>query len=532
MAQRKTPSERPVSAVDLTTPAATTATMIDGGLLDRVDEARRLASAALDARRRAEMGQFLTPAPVAQFMASLFDARHKTIRLLDAGAGVGSLSAAFVAEMCGRKRHPSKLLVTTYELDPVLLDGLRTTLHECHRACDDAGIEFHADVRAQDFIEEATDALAGGLFATARPEHYECAILNPPYRKIHSASKERAALRRVGVETSNLYTAFLAISLKLLAADGEMVAITPRSFCNGPYFLPFRRLLLETAALRRVHVFERRDRAFAEDDVLQENVIFQVVRGAARGPVLVSSSHGPGLPLSTSRRVDHARLCSPTDPERVIHIAPDEKDEQVADRIAALPCTLDQLSLGVSTGRVVDFRAREFLRREAEAGTAPLIYPAHFAAGFVAWPKAGGRKANAIVDDARTADLLIPGATYVLVKRFSSKEERRRIVAAIYDPARVPAERVGFENHLNYYHAQGAGLPGRLARGLAAFLNTTVVDQFFRQFSGHTQVNATDLRSLRYPSRGAMEALGARIGERMPNQEEIDRFAETGVFGG
>jgi adenine-specific DNA-methyltransferase len=41
---------------------------------------------------------------------------------------------------------------------------------------------------------------------------------------------------------------------------------------------------------------------------------------------------------------------------------------------------------------------------------------------------------------------------------------------------------------------------------LAAFLNSTVLDVYFRQFNGHTQVNATDLRNLRYPSRSQLES--------------------------
>lgn len=47
--------------------------------------------------KKAELGQFFTPISIAHFMASLFDSRgKKECRLLDAGAGIGSLSAAFL----------------------------------------------------------------------------------------------------------------------------------------------------------------------------------------------------------------------------------------------------------------------------------------------------------------------------------------------------------------------------------------------------------------------------------------------------
>src|SRR5205807_2561294 len=115
---------------------------------------------------------------------------------------------------------------------------------------------------------------------------------------------------------------------------------------------------------------------------------------------------------------------------------------------------------------------------------------------------------------------------YVLVKRFSSKEERRRVVAALYDPARIAAERVGFENHLNVFHRRGAGLPPALARGLAMFLNSTLLDSYFRQFNGHTQVNATDLRSLKYPTLRALENLGSGVRAVLPDQDDIDRMVE------
>jgi len=58
-------------------------------------------------------------------------------------------------------------------------------------------------------------------------------------------------------------------------------------------------------------------------------------------------------------------------------------------------------------------------------------------------------------------------------------------VAAVYDPADIPGDRVAFENHLNYYHLQGSGLPATVARGLAAFLNSTLVDSETRGRSPH-----------------------------------------------
>src|SRR5207249_10501589 len=96
--------------------------------------------------------------------------------------------------------------------------------------------------------------------------------------------------------------------------------------------------------------------------------------------------------------------------------------------------------------------------------------------------------------------------------------------AAIYDPVRIPSLRVGFENHLNYYHCNGGGLPIDLARGLAVFLNSTLLDLYFRQFNGHTQVNATDLRSLKYPTRSELIKLGSLIKDRLPDQDTLDRY--------
>ena len=67
---------------------------------------------------------------------------------------------------------------------------------------------------------------------------------------------------------------------------------------------------------------------------------------------------------------------------------------------------------------------------------------------------------------------------------------------------------LAFENHLNVFHDCKRGLSKALAHGLAVFLNTTAVDEAFRRFNGHTQVNATDLTLMKYPSRDVLTQLG------------------------
>lgn len=494
-------------------------------LLDRVDLRRLEAAKEIDPERRSELGQFMTPPPVASLMASFFEEIAGDVRVLDAGAGVGSLLAAFTSEARSRSTAPQSIRASAFELDHVLASHLAKTMADCGQDALASSIPFSSEIIEGDFIEYAVDQIDFGLFRSSKVEQYTHAILNPPYKKLNSGSAARLALRRAGIETSNLYAAFLALAVQMLKQGGELVAITPRSFCNGPYFKAFRELFLSQMSLRRVHVFESRSSAFSEDAVLQENIIIHAQKGVPSPKVFVSSSGGAEDELISQRVVALADVIKPDDRDLFIHVVPDEDGGSVSTKASGLPASLTDISMSVSTGRVVDFRARNFLRKSPEPGAGPLVYPTHFSKGRIAWPKES-KKPNALMDVAATEELWMPKGTYVLVKRFSSKEERRRVVAAVVEPKQLPGDRYGFENHLNVFHRQGAGLPTRQAHGLAAFLNSSLVDTFFRQFNGHTQVNATDLRSLRYPSLEQLEELGRRVRDPGLEQAALDRIVE------
>lgn len=459
-------------------------------------------------QRKSQLGQFMTPPSVTEFMASLFTLPAPgTIRLLDAGAGRGALMAAFVERVQGN----SPIRATAFEFDEQILPDLRTNLAELSESPN-----IQCKVIEGDFIEEAANRIRLG-----KGERYTHAILNPPYKKIGNDSKHRALLRSAGLETVNLYTGFVGLALELLEPGGELVAIIPRSFCNGPYYQPFRRFILRRAAIRHIHLFDARNKAFKADGVLQENIIIKLSHGAKPGAVTVSTSTDASFADYAEKHHKFARIVFPDDADEFIHI-PTGDDEQVLER-ASFSNSLADLGLTVSTGPVVDFRLKEDLCADPEAGTVPLLYPGHFSGTGLIWPKPGFKKPNAIRDNMATRKWLYPNGFYAVVRRFSSKEERRRIVANVIDPSRLPADMIGIENHLNVFHAKRQPIPEDLAHGLSAYLSATAVDTYFRRFNGHTQVNATDLRAMRYPSLNALVSLGRWAKSRASvSQDEID----------
>jgi len=477
-------------------------------------------------KRQGEFGQFLTPSPVADFMASLFGPLPESLRLLDAGAGAGALTAAFVSRLCKQQDNVRTVDATLYEVDPIIQNALLKTMRDCQSVSAEAGIQFNFTIHSTNFIQEMSIGVTDNLF-TAKPPSFDAAIVNPPYRKISTNSIERRSLRYAGVETSNLYAGFIALIQRLLAPNGQLVGITPRSFCNGPYFRSFREDFLDNLEVHRLHVFESRAAAFRGDSVLQENIIFHAVKGRKQpGSLVVSSSSGEHGDVVSENLIPFSEIVHKDDPEKFIHIPSASAHSAAKKAMDRLHSTLASLGINVSTGRVVDFRLKAALRWKPESGTVPLLYPCHFNGGTIHWPKLDARKPNAILNNDETRPWLVRAGVYLLTKRFTSKEERRRLVACLFDSEYVKAEWLGFENHLNYFHADGHGLDRDLAAGLFAFLNSTVVDQYFRGFSGHTQVNAADLRKLTYPDRKTLQAMGAEITELDQPQGEIDKLVE------
>lgn len=477
-------------------------------------EQQRRFDASTSPERRKERGHFGTRPAIAKFMAELFSRfPDDHVRILDPGAGVGTLSAA-ICERALQQRSSCHLFFELWENDPQLVPLLKDTMTHCQCALREAGQRMEFAVRDEDFIVANTRR---SLFENGPTASFQWAVLNPPYFKLRKDSSQAQAMKHVVHGQPNIYSLFMAVAADLLLSHGEMVAITPRSYFNGLYFRRFRKWFFDRMVARQIHVFESRTEAFKDDSVLQENVILHAEKGGRPRDVVLTTSVGRELTAIGRNNAVYDKVVDNSRGDHVVRITSTSFDREVVTAIDSLPCRFRNLGFAISTGPVVTFRSTEFLRRERGEDTAPLLWMHNVRPFITQFPPDNGKPTHIEVSGS-SKRLLLPAKTYILLKRFTSKEEKRRLVAGIMTRTDSYSEWVGLENHLNYVYRRGSELSRPEAFGLAAFFNSALVDRYFRAISGNTQVNATEIREMPVPDERTL----VRIGEEIERVEKRD----------
>ena len=474
--------------------------------------------------QRKSGGHYLTPASIARFMAEYASYSDPDMRVLDPGSGTGVLSAA-VCEAASRSGAVKSLHLDACESDPILANLTHLVLAFSSQWLMQRGVALTFDVKRDDFVLE----YAAALEATAQPNghgkglgkfrpDYDLVISNPPYFKIGKDDPRAVAGAAVVHGQPNIYTLFMAISAELLSGSGRLVYIVPRSFASGPYFKRFREVFFQRVAPTAIHLFDSRKDVFKSQTVLQENTAQRRREDGTvnEGQVLVSHSKAAqdlaerrwlmvGLDSVLDLGSANKELCIPVCAE----------DLGLVERVRAWPNTLGSLGLDISTGPVVPFRATRLLSQAASgSSTVPLLWMHHVRPMRVEWPSTGSAKPQWVINTAESKKLLVADQTYVLLRRFSAKEEKRRLVAAPLVRGCLNADMVGLENHLNYIRGVSRELDGELAYGLAALLNSTFLDRYFRVSNGNTQVSATELRAMPLPAEEDIRAIGTGVSDR------------------
>ena len=455
-------------------------------------------------RERKRYGQFFTSRKTAEFMASLFsiDFSKPSIRILDAGAGTGLLTNALV-ERLRHSGYKGKITAVCYENDEKVLPILADILENLKKTY---GIKY--EIRIENYLTSQNFATPNLYKKEA--EKYDMIIGNPPYLKISKDAPEAKSMPEVCHGAPNLYFLFWAMGINNLKNGEELVYIIPRSWTSGAYFGRFRKYLFQYCVITNIHIFGSRDRVFDGESVLQETMIIKVKKTQERPKYIeISSSDTSEFTNIKHHRVDYNTIVAPN---QFVFLVTNRKEAEMLLRVNSQTNTLESDDLKMRTGIIVDFRTREVLRDNNVNGSYPLFYSQHIRNGRVSWPV--GREAEYILTD--RIGYLQENTDYLFVKRFTSKEEKRRLQCGIYLKAdHSQYKYISTQNKINYIKC---GTP-ELAYGLFAILNSTLYDTYYRILNGSTQVNSTEINLMPVPSKETIRQMGCElIGKELTEQ--------------
>ena len=454
-------------------------------MTDILSSACSVTSAFVNKRSKAERksyGQFFTSQRTAEFMSSLFciDFNKPSISILDAGAGTGILSTALVKRIRDAK-YKGNITVICYENDVKVLPILSENL-ECLKQ--KANIKY--EIRIDNYIISQSESLSG-LFGNI--EKFDYIIGNPPYLKIPKNAEEAKALPEVCYGAPNLYFLFWTMGIHNLIENGELVYIIPRSWTSGAYFEKFRRFLFSNCVITDIHIFGSRDKVFDGESILQETMI------------TMSHSETSDFLNVSHYKVNYDVVVAPN---QYVFLVTNDEDANILSRVNRQDHTLVSDNLQMRTGIIVDFRTRDVLRNQEEKGTYPLFYSQHIRNGRICWPI--GHENEYILTD--RIGYLRENTDYVFIKRFTAKEEKRRLQCGIYLNAEHKKYKyISTQNKINYIKCEQT----EFAYGLFVILNSTLYDNYYRILNGSTQVNSTEINSMPVPSRENIRLMGQEL---------------------
>lgn len=456
---------------------------------------------------RKKYGQFFTGIDTAKYMASMFLLPQKDkVNILDPGCGNVLLSAAFIERLV-RSTEVKYIQLYLYENDSRIFPLMTKNISIIREFCNRNHVSLRVRIERKNFITSNLktwqDENSEGKF--------QYIIANPPYKKISKNSEESSAMNEVVYGQPNIYALFMAMSAKLLAAGGEMVFITPRSWTSGLYFKKIRNFLLCNCSLETIHLFKSRDKVFEKETVLQETMISKFKKSKDQSEQICFCTSDDSSDYQNTYTITvNADYCIKNNAEKNYILLPsDSQDVELLSYMSKFRESVNTLGFQFKTGSIVEFRSKSKLRYCKSDSVIPLVQTCNLSDGLLRFGVETD-KAQYFESTGEKTQGYMKNFNTVFLKRFTTKEEYRRLQPAVNLVEMHPEiEAFTTENHVNYLvKKDNSEISPCEAVGFFVLLSSDIWDTYYRMLNGSTQVNAEELNLMPVPELEQIRRIG------------------------
>jgi adenine-specific DNA-methyltransferase len=480
-------------------------------------------------KHKKDNGQYFTPKLISDFMANLAKPNLDKISILDPGCGTAILSCSLIEKLVSNS-NVKEIDLTLYETDKSVVIQTKSVVDYLANWLEKKNLKFSCTINEVDFIISNPEAFnSNSLFASENLKQFDYIISNPPYFKISKADKRALIAKELVYGQPNIYSIFMGLSAKLLKEHGELIFITPRSFAAGNYFKAFRKSFFKEVSITDIHIFESRTKMFKNDNVLQENVILRASKTKNTSIRVTVSECDKGLQNPTKHNYLIEELIDLKSKDKILFIPSNKKESETIKIFRKWSNSLNDFNIQISTGPVVAFRCTDFLKNEGQinGATSPLFWLHNIKEMEFVYPLQKGNKPNLIDNNEDSRKVLLKNKNYIFLRRFSSKDDKSRLVCCPYFSKNIHTEMIGVENHINYIHRPNGDLNDDEIWGISALYSSSLFDTFFRTFNGNTQVGASELKQIKMPALNEIKIIGNKVKELQKlDKLEIDKIIE------
>lgn len=480
-----------------------------------------------------ESGQFFTSKSISDFMGNLAQPKSSEISILDPGCGTAILSCSLIEKLI-QDGKISRIDLKLFETDSRIIKELNKVVLFLKDWLFKKRIKLDVRIEQTDFVLYNSDVFSNNtLFGNQIFEKYDYIISNPPYFKIPKSDIRAQVAKELVYGQPNIYSIFMGLSAKLLKPEGELIFITPRSFAAGNYFKAFRNSFFNEVSITNIHIFESRNKMFKNDNVLQENIIIRASRKRSSTIKVTVTACEKDLKQPEIAIYKTDELIDLDSMEKFLFIPSNAFEARTIKIFSQWQNSLNNYNIQISTGPVVAFRCKDYLVPDHTSSKqlAPLIWLHNVKDMEFVFPLKKGTKQSYIIDSVESRKVLLKNKNYILIRRFSSKDDKSRLICSPYFASYSKFDRIGIENHLNYVYRPNGELSDEEIWGISVLFNSRLFDTYFRTFNGNTQVGASELKQIKMPPLEKIILIGSILKNMVhPSKIEIENIINNVLF--